>query len=178
MANVHRSIPRLAPPVGQTLEPVHKLVQVRAHRAHLGWLVVAGLALGGCAATPRALESPAVQPSFAASAPASSQAGTGAYLNFATCDPVTLHERTGTTQVYFFHQADCPECATTDAALLAEGVPDGFTVFKVDLPSMSELADRYGVTEPDTFVQVDATGNRVRSWTGSRNGADIAARAT
>jgi Transposase len=79
-----------------------------------------------------------------------------AYIEFATCDPQT---------------------ALADAALRDRGVPDGFTVFKVDLPTMSELADRYGVTKPDTFVQVDRAGNRVRSWTGSPDGADVAAHA-
>ena len=58
----------------------------------------------------------------------------GAYLDFATCDSITLHQRTATTQVYFFYQDDCPTCQATDAALRDHGVPDGFTVFEVDLP--------------------------------------------
>lgn len=148
---------------------------MRTVHKHLGWLVVATLVLGGCAAVPGAAEPPGPQLSAPAPSPSSSSAVAGAYLDFATCDPNTLHQRTTTTQVYFFYTDDCPTCRATDAALLDHGVPDGFTVFKVDLPTMSELAERFGVTEPGTFVQVDTAGKKVGSWTGSTNGADIAA---
>lgn len=153
---------------------------MNAERVVAGWLMVAALGIGGCAAAPASSQPPSPPPIFASSNPAPSPdvpgATAGAYLNFATCDPTTLHQRTGTTQVYFFSQADCPDCAITDANLTATGVPDGFTVFKVDLPTMTELAEQYGVTEPHTFVQVDGTGKKVTSWTGSLDGADIAAR--
>lgn len=141
-------------------------------------MVVATLALGGCAAVPGGAEQPRPQVSASASSPSSGSVVAGAYLDFATCDPTTLHQRTATTQVYFFYQDDCPTCLATDAALKDHGVPDGFTVFKVDLPTMSELADRYGVTGPGTFVQVDRAGSKVTSWTGSTDGADIAAHTT
>lgn len=62
-----------------------------------------------------------------------------------------------------------------DAALLAKGVPAGLTVFRVDLPTMPELASKYGVTKPGTFVQVDSAGDKVKSWTGSADGAAVAA---
>jgi len=108
--------------------------------------------------------------------PAPSHSGTGAYLDFATCDPVTCLKQADTTHVYFFYADDCAECRDTDAALRADGVPDGVTVFKVMLPSMSVMAERYGVTRPHTFVQIDKERVKVRAWTGSRDGAEIAAR--
>ncbi|MCB0911099.1 MAG: hypothetical protein KDB60_05715 [Propionibacteriaceae bacterium] len=144
-------------------------------RNPLGWLLVASLAIGGCAAAPRATTPPAPRASAPAPVLSPIASTTGAYLDFATCDPLTLHSRTGTTQIYFFYADDCAWCTATDAELLAHGVPDGITVFRVDLPSMPELADRYGVTAPGTFVQVDPSGAKVRSWTGSRDGTEIAA---
>lgn len=155
---------------------------MNAERVFAGWLMAAALGIGGCSATQAPTQSPSPPPIFASSNPAPTPGVPGvvegAYLNFATCDPNTLHQRTGTTQVYFFSQADCADCATTDANLTATGVPDGFTVFKVDLPSMPALAEQYGVTEPHTFVQIDDNATLVRSWTGSLDGADIAAHTT
>lgn len=174
MRDVNSSMSLIRRSRGGWLLHVPRLDTVRTTHMHLGWLVVATLALGGCTAVPDA-EAPRPQVSVSAASPSSSSAVDGAYLDFATCDPTTLHQRTATTQVYFFHQDDCPTCQATDAALLDHGVPAGFTVFKVDLPTMSELADRFGVTEPGTFVQVDSAGKKVGSWTGSTNGADIAA---
>ncbi len=135
--------------------------------------MVAGLAVGGCAVAPAAPPQNPVSSIVAASTPASPTTK-GAYLDFGTCDPERLHQLAGTTQVYFFYQADCPKCAAADAALLSKGVPAGLTVFRVDLPSMPELAQKYGVTKPNTFVQVDGTGAKVKSWTGSDDGADVA----
>lgn len=178
MRDVHPSMSLIRRPSGGWLQQVPRLATVRTAHKHLGWLVVATLALGGCTAVPGAAEPPRPQLSSLAPSPAASTAVDGAYLDFATCDPTTLHQRTATTQVYFFHQDDCPTCQATDAALLDHGVPDGFTVFKVDLPTMSELADRYGVTEPNTFVQVDKAGKKVKSWIGASDGADIAAHTT
>lgn len=176
MRDVHPSMSLIRRPRGGWLRPVPRLDTVRTAQKHLSWLLVGTLALGGCAALPGTAEPPTPQISAApAPSPSSSSAVDGAYLDFATCDPTTLHQRTATTQVYFFHTDDCPTCQATDAALLNHGVPDGLTVFKVDLPTMPELADRFGVTQPGTFVQVDTGGKKVRSWTGSTNGADIAA---
>lgn len=139
--------------------------------------MVAGLAIGGCAVAP-APSAPHPESSLGVTSPAASPAVTGVYLDFGTCDPERLHQLAGTTQVYFFYRADCPKCAAADAALLAKGVPAGLTVFKVDLPTMPELAKKYGVTKPNTFVQVDGAGARVKSWTGSVDGAEIAAQAS
>ena len=151
---------------------VRRLAGMRARRAHLGWLMAAGLAVGGCAVTPAA-SAPHPESSLVASSPAANAEATGVYLDFGTCDPDRLHQLAGTTQVYFFYQADCPKCAAADATLLAKGVPAGLTVFKVDLPSMPDLARKYGVTKPNTFVQVNGAGAKVKSWTGSVDGAEI-----
>ncbi len=179
MRDVHPSMSLIRRPRGGWLQQVPRLGTVRTAHKHLGWLVVATLALGGCTAVPGAAEPPRPQLSSPAPSPTSSSAVDGAYLDFATCDPTTLHQRTATTQVYFFHQADCPERARPPTPPCStDGCPDGFTVFKVDLPTMSELADRYGVTEPNTFVQVDKAGKKIKSWIGASDGADIAAHTT
>lgn len=175
MRDVHPSMSLIRRPRDGWLRPVPRLDTVRTAHKHLSWLVVGTLALGGCVAVPGTAEPPRPELSAPTSSPASSSAVAGAYLDFATCDPNTLHQRTATTQVYFFYSDDCPSCQATDATLRDHGVPDGFTVFKVDLPTMSELADRFDVTTPGTFVQVDLAGKKVRSWTGSTDGADIAA---
>lgn len=177
MNRVHPSMALIRSSGVGSLQRVSTLGTMRAAHRHLSWLVVATLALGGCAAAPGAADPSAPPSSVPAPSRSSNSAVSGAYLDFATCDPNTLHQRTATTQVYFFYKDDCPECRAADTALRNRGVPDGFTVFKVDLPTMSELADRFDVTTPGTFVQVDKSGKKVRSWTGSTDGADIAVRA-
>lgn len=79
--------------------------------------------------------------------------------------------------VLFFNAGWCPSCRATTAALKSEGVPAGLTVLSVDYDTNVALRQQYGVTQQHTFVQVDATGKKIASWTGSDTGADIAAKA-
>lgn len=58
----------------------------------------------------------------------------------------------------FFHAAWCPQCRSIESDILAEGVPPGVTIVKVDYDSRQDLRQRYGVTLQTTFVEVDATG--------------------
>lgn len=58
----------------------------------------------------------------------------------------------------FFHAPWCPQCRSVESDILAEGVPAGFTIIKVDYDSRQDLRQRYGVTLQTTFVEVDADG--------------------
>lgn len=63
------------------------------------------------------------------------------------------------TKALFFHASWCPKCRDLEEDILANTIPDGFTVFKVDYDSATELRQRYGVTVQTTIVYVDDDGN-------------------
>jgi thioredoxin 1 len=75
--------------------------------------------------------------------------------------------------VLFFHAKWCPTCRSADKNLSDATVPDGLTVLKADYDNEDELKRRYGVTTQHTFVQVDAEGNLIKKWSGSRTVDDI-----
>ena len=77
--------------------------------------------------------------------------------------------------VLFFHQESCSTCKTTEADLIANGLPVDTQVLKIDIDadSSTELKQKYGVTMKHTFVQVDANGEMIKKWNGSMSGKDI-----
>ncbi|MGB7817400.1 MAG: thioredoxin family protein [Ornithinibacter sp.] len=150
---------------------------------------VAALGLSACGsetstteATPAATSSSAAATGSSSSpAPAGTSAAPdaattpGAYLTQAEYES-QMAAREGTKIVYFFHADWCPSCRATDAAVAADGVPDGLTVVKVDYDTETDLRKEYGVTQQHTFVQVDPDGGELAKWTGSVSGADIEAK--
>jgi thiol-disulfide isomerase/thioredoxin len=64
----------------------------------------------------------------------------------------------------FFHAPWCPQCRSVESDILAEGVPDGLTIVKVDYDSRQDLRQRYGVTVQTTFVEVDAAGTELQKY--------------
>jgi thiol-disulfide isomerase/thioredoxin len=100
----------------------------------------------------------------------------GQYLEFQafSADPAAHRS---TDVVLFFHAPWCPDCRTTEASLIKDGVPAGLTVVKVDYDSMTELKQKYGITHQHTFVKIDAQGTMLAKWTGSFTGAAIKAKA-
>jgi thiol-disulfide isomerase/thioredoxin len=62
----------------------------------------------------------------------------------------------------FFHAPWCPQCRSVESDILAQGVPDGVTIIKVDYDSRQDLRQRYGVTLQTTFVEVDAEGTQLQ----------------
>ena len=102
-------------------------------------------------------------------------AGPGAYITWADydADPSAFH--TGDV-VLFFHADWCPTCQGTERDLTenADAIPTGLTIVKVDYDDSDDLKRTYGVTTQHTFVQVDAEGNEVATWTGSQTSTDIA----
>lgn len=99
----------------------------------------------------------------------------GAYLSYADYQS-SMATRQGTKVVLFFHAPWCPDCRATESALNASGVPDGLTVVKVDYDSMTDLKQKYGITQQHTFVAVDAAGMKQQIWTGTKTGAEILAK--
>ena len=72
-------------------------------------------------------------------------------------------EATAGPKVLFFHASWCPQCRQLDEQLIAEGAPDGLTIFKVDYDSRSDLRQMYGVTLQTTVVFVDDDGAAISS---------------
>jgi thiol-disulfide isomerase/thioredoxin len=100
----------------------------------------------------------------------------GRYISYADYTKDMAMAAKGAHVVLFFHAPWCPDCKATDASLTSAGVPDGLTVVKVDYDSMTDLKQKYGITQQHTFVQVDAAGMKQSIWTGTTTGADILAK--
>ena len=68
--------------------------------------------------------------------------------------------------VLFFDASWCPDCQKLKNALSSEHyvIPADVTVVDVDYDSHNDLRKQYGVTMQHTFVEVDAQGKKVSSW--------------
>lgn len=132
--------------------------------------------LGGCASTPETVEtdaspaaaaSPTAEPSAAETdiADATESDGdtaattAGAYVDYTD----GAIESTAGPKALFFHATWCPNCRQLDEELVAEGAPDGLTIFKVDYDDRTDLRQKYGVTLQTTVVFVDDDGNEISS---------------
>ena len=102
--------------------------------------------------TADAPESPA--PTDAAEAPVG-----GAYVEYTD----GAIQATAGPKVLFFHASWCPQCRALDEQLVAQGAPDGLTVFKVDYDTRTDLRQHYGVTLQTTVVFVDDDGAMISS---------------
>lgn len=83
----------------------------------------------------------------------------GAYLDYTD----GIIEQTAGPKALFFHASWCPNCRQLDEELVAEGAPEGLTVFKVDYDSRTDLRQKYGVTLQTTVVFVDDAGEAISS---------------
>lgn len=68
------------------------------------------------------------------------------------------------TVLLFFHAPWCPQCRSIESDILAEGVPAGVTIVKVDFDSNQALRQQYGVTLQTTFVEVDNSGSELQKY--------------
>lgn len=132
--------------------------------------------------TPRASASSTTQagsgpgaPGPSSPAPSSDTMVPGSYLTLAEYQS-QMASRAGSRVVYFFHASWCPDCRATEKSILADGVPAGLTVVKVDFDRESDLKKQYGVTLQHTFVQVGPDGEQLAKWSGSGSGAAIKAK--
>ena len=127
-------------------------------------VLVFALLLTGCAAQPGSTQTPdsadpSTPPTSTPQTPDAQASTEGAYLDYTD----GAIEATAGPKVLFFHASWCPQCRTLDEQLLAEGAPDGLTVFKVDYDSRTDLRQRYGVTLQTTVVFVDDRGEPISS---------------
>jgi thiol-disulfide isomerase/thioredoxin len=108
-------------------------------------------------AAPAATNTPAPEasPSPDATAPTTSP---GVYVEYSD-DAIARAEG---RVLLFFHAPWCPQCRSVESDILAEGVPAGVTIIKVDFDSRQDLRQRYGVTLQTTFVEVDADGTELQ----------------
>ena len=102
--------------------------------------------------TPTAESTPSLEPT------ATATATEGAYVEYSD-DAIAQAEG---RVLLFFHAPWCPQCRSVESDILAQGVPDGVTIIKVDYDSRQDLRQQYGVTLQTTFVEVDADGAEVQ----------------
>ena len=71
--------------------------------------------------------------------------------------------------VLYFRAAWCPTCKALDANIRAnlDKIPAGVTILDVDYDKYNDLKKKYNVTYQHTLVQVDASGNQIKKWSGS-----------
>jgi len=84
----------------------------------------------------------------------------GAYVDYSD----TAIANAQGTVLLFFHAPWCPQCRSLEADILAQGVPAGVTIIKVDYDTHQDLRQKYGVTQQTTFVEVDATGAGLQNY--------------
>lgn len=124
-------------------------------------MLLAGCATGGgpdAAQTPPVVSEPTTPdptPSDDAAAEAEPAVQPGNYVEYYDG---AIAETAG-TKVLFFHASWCPKCRALEEDILANEIPDNFTVFKVDFDTATELRQRYGVTLQTTIVYVDDEGD-------------------
>ena len=87
----------------------------------------------------------------------------GMYIAY---DPAKLALAKDNKVVIFFHAPWCPTCRALEAEINSAGVKSGVVILKADYDSSKELKAKYGVTSQHTFVQVDASGNKLNKWSG------------
>ncbi|MGV8912373.1 MAG: thioredoxin family protein [Rhodoglobus sp.] len=90
--------------------------------------------------------------------PAVENDGAGAYVDYS---PTAVADADGRV-ILFFHATWCPQCVSIDGDIKAQGVPSGVTIVKVDYDANQALRAEYGVTQQTTFVEVDASGEKLQ----------------
>ncbi|MDO9589666.1 MAG: thioredoxin family protein [Microcella sp.] len=125
-------------------------------------MLLAGCATGGgpdIAQTPPVVSAPTMpDPTPSEEAPADEAepaSQPGDYLDYYD----GAIEETAGTKVLFFHASWCPKCRDLEEDILANEIPDNFTVFKVDFDTATDLRQLYGVTLQTTIVYVDDDGD-------------------
>lgn len=68
-------------------------------------------------------------------------------------------------RVLFFSSTTCDSCSKAEQDFLhnADGLPEDIRLIKVDFEDAT-LRNTYNVTNPHTFIQLDATENEITRW--------------
>lgn len=77
--------------------------------------------------------------------------------------------------VYFFAASWCPTCQATYKDIVANFgmLPMKTQIVFVNYDTEKDLKSKYGVTYQHTFVQIDAMGKAVKTWSGTATVKDI-----
>ncbi len=80
-------------------------------------------------------------------------------------------------RVLYFYAPWCPICRPLDKVLSSNPnqIPEGVVLFRTDYDTENALKTKYGITYQHTFVEVDAAGKAVQTWSGG-DVADIVAK--
>lgn len=72
--------------------------------------------------------------------------------------------------VLSFYASWCPSCRALESDIQEnlENIPSDVTILEVNYDTETDLKKKYGITQQHTFVQVDAAGNELAQWSGSR----------
>ena len=75
------------------------------------------------------------------------------------------------TVVLFFHADWCPSCRTLERDINANvsALPENTHILKLDYDTELELRKQYGVVRQHTLIQVDASGNSIKTLAGPTN---------
>lgn len=120
-------------------------------------------------AEPSALEEAPMSPPAASStplvetstgSPTSPPQTAGSYVDY---DQSAIANAQGRV-LLFFHAPWCPQCRSIESDIVAEGVPAGVTIVKVDYDSNQALRQQYGVTLQTTFVEVNNSGSELQKY--------------
>lgn len=85
--------------------------------------------------------------------------------------------KAGSRRVLYFHADWCPTCRPLNAALTKDPnqIPEGVVLFKTNYDTETALKQKYSIAYQHTFVEVDAQGNAVQTWSGG-NVDDVVSR--
>lgn len=72
-------------------------------------------------------------------------------------------------KILFFHADWCPRCLQLEEDILAQGVPEGTTIFEVNFDNSEGLRSKYGVNQQTTLVSVDDQGNELNQYSAYSN---------
>jgi thiol-disulfide isomerase/thioredoxin len=126
----------------------------------VGVFVAFSLTRGGDPVPTPASGSAAPSTPTESAAPSAAPATAGAYVDY---NQTAITEAEGRI-LLFFHAPWCPQCRSVEADIVAQGVPAGVTIIKVDYDSNQGLRQQYGVTLQTTFVEVDGAGTALQSY--------------
>lgn len=138
------------------------LIIVLALAVVIGGSVAAYAALG----SGNQSEAPAIPVAEApvAEAPETTEGTTGVTAGvYEEYSDTAIANAEGTT-LLFFHAPWCPQCRAVESDILAQGVPAGVTIIKVDFDSRQDVRQKYDVNQQTTFIKLDGSGNEVQRF--------------
>lgn len=99
------------------------------------------------------------------------EAQPGEFVYYA--DGTLAYAETGDV-ILFFHADWCPSCRALENDINANlsSIPDGVSIQKIDYDTATDLKKKYGVVRQHTLVQVDESGNLIKTLTGLTNTLD------